>query len=248
MTPDQVRKLAHELRLFGIHEACERRAAEALASSLHPLEVMQQLLDDERRHRRNAASKRLVSKAHFRHEADLEDWDQTFDRGVAAARLRELATLGFYHRRDNLLIYGKTGEGKTQLGISIGRRLCQDGIATTFFSVNLLFEEVQAERAAGSYLAFVRKLTKSRVLILDDFGLRNYSHEEATTLLDVLEDRYRKGSVIVTSQVDSRGWSKLFEDPVIAEAIVDRLTNPSQVITLKGGSYRERLGKKALPE
>lgn len=248
MTPDQVRKMAHELRLFGIHEACERRAAEALGSSLPPLELMLLLLDDERRHRRNAASKRLVSKARFRHEADLEDWDKTFDRGVAAAKLKELASLNFYHRKDNLLIYGKTGEGKTQLGISLGRRLCQDGIKTTFFSANLLFEEVQAERAAGKYLAFVRNLTKSKVIILDDFGLRNYTHEEATTMLDILEDRYRKGVVIVTSQVDAKGWTKLFEDAVIAEAIVDRLTKPSLVITLKGGSYRDRLGKKDLPD
>lgn len=247
MIPDQVKKMAHELRLLGIHEACERRAAEALGSALPPLELMHLLLGDEKRYRQNAASKRLVAKARFRHEADLEDWDKSFDRGIAAARLKELASLSFYHRCDNLLIYGKTGEGKTQLAISLGRRLCQDGIKTTFFSSNLLFEEVLAERAAGKYLDFIRKLTKSKVIILDDFGLRNYTHEEATTLLDILEDRYRKGAIIVTSQVDAKGWTKLFEDPVIAEAVVDRLTKPSHVITLKGGSYRDRLGKKALP-
>jgi DNA replication protein DnaC len=84
------------------------------------------------------------------------------------------------------------------------------------------------------------------VLILDDFGLRNYTHEEATALMDILEERYRKGIQIVTSQVNAKGWVKLFDDPVIAEAIVDRLEHPSVLLTLKGGSYRERLGKKAL--
>jgi len=247
MNIDQVKKLAYELRLFGVYEACESRAAEAAASALPPLELLQLLLKDEQNQRKSAQSKRLVSRAQFRYEADLEDWDSSFDRGIAKARLKELATLGFYQRKDNMLIYGKTGEGKTQLAISVGRRLCRDGIPTAFFSTNLLLEEVQAERAAGNYLAFVRKLVKTNVLVLDDFGLRRYTHEEATTMLDILEDRYRKGSIIVTSQVDAKGWKTLFDDPVIAEAIVDRLANPSQVITLKGGSYRERLGKKDLP-
>lgn len=84
------------------------------------------------------------------------------------------------------------------------------------------------------------------MLVFDDFGLRNYTHAEATALIDILEDRHRKGSVIVTSQVDSRGWRKLFEDPVIAEAIVDRLENPSQRFQLTGPNYREKL-KTILP-
>jgi DNA replication protein DnaC len=87
----------------------------------------------------------------------------------------------------------------------------------------------------------VKRLTQTKVLILDDFGLRNYTHEEANVLVDVLEDRHRKGSVIVTSQVDPRGWVKLFEDPVIAEAIVSRLEHPSQRLNLRGGDYRARL-------
>jgi len=103
-------------------------------------------------------------------------------------------------------------------------------------------EEIHSQKIAGRYLIFVRNINRAQILILDDFGLRNYTHDEATSLVDILEERYRKGSVIVTSQVDPRGWVKLFEDPVIGEAIVDRLVNPSQKIALKGGSYRERLG------
>lgn len=114
-----------------------------------------------------------------------------------------------------------------------------------FFSVNLLFEECQAEKLAGRYLIFIRRIKKTPVLILDDFGLRNYTHEEASVLIDLLEEHYQKGSVILTSQVDPKGWAKLFEDPVIADAIVDRLTKPSRQLTLKGGSYRDKLKPKS---
>jgi DNA replication protein DnaC len=82
-------------------------------------------------------------------------------------------------------------------------------------------------------------------LILDDLGLRNCTHDEATSLIDILEERYHKASLIVTSQVEPRGWLKLFEDPVIGEANVDRLIHPCQKITLKGDKfYREKISEK----
>ena len=116
---------------------------------------------------------------------------------------------------------------------------------TQFLPVNFLFEEIQAAKAAGRYLNYVRSLIKAKVLILDDLGLRNYTHEEATSLIDILEERYHKAPLIVTSQVEPQGWLKLFEDPVIGEAIVDRLIHPAQKITLKGEkSYREKLSEK----
>lgn len=243
MIAEQVRLLAHQLRLFGIHANFERRAAEALNAQMHPLEFLKLMLDDENLARRERVAKSLATRAGFRSPADLEDWDATFDRGIPKARLKELASLGFFHNKENLLLLGRTGEGKTHLAVSLGRRLCAEGIQTIFMPVNLLFEEVAAAKASGGYLKLLKRLNKSQALILDDFGLRAYTHQEATVLVDLLEDRYRHGVVIVTSQVDPRGWQKLFEDPVIGEAIVDRLQHPSQRVTLKGGSYRERLSK-----
>lgn len=87
----------------------------------------------------------------------------------------------------------------------------------------------------------MKKLTKLDVLILDDFGLRNYTHSEATFLVDMLEYRTQKGSQIITSQVEPQGWRSLFEDPIIADAVVDRLINPSMQFIIKGGSYRTKL-------
>lgn len=244
MTVDQVKHLTHQMRLFGFHAACERRAEESLAQGLHPLEFLRLLLEDEQLMRRDLVAKRLITRAKFRSYADLEDWDQSFDRGLPKARLKELFSLAFFHNRENLLILGKTGAGKTRLAMSVGRRLCQEGFSTRFLSVHLFFEELTAERSAGRYLAYLKQLTKVHALILDDLGVRSYSHAEATALLDLLEERYQKGSVLITSQVDPKGWLTLFEDPVIGEAIVDRLKHPSQEVVLTGGSYRPKLDAK----
>jgi len=243
MMTDQLKNLTHGLRLYGVQSSFEKRVEQAAAQSLSHLEFLRLILEDEATQRKDVAAKRLTTQAKFRNFADLEDWDQTVDRGVSKAKLRELAATVFYQSKENLLLLGRTGEGKTHLAIAIGRRLCAENISTLFLPVNFLFEEVHAAKVAGKYLNHIRKLSQAKVIILDDFGLRNYTHDEATVLVDILEDRHQKGSVIVTSQVDPRGWMKLFEDPIIAEAIVSRLEHPCQRIILKGGNYREKLQK-----
>ena len=108
-------------------------------------------------------------------------------------------------------------------------------IETYFISANKFFRETEA---AGTYLSYLKRIRKSRILIIDDFGLRSYSHKEANYLLDIFEDRYQKCPVIITSQVKPQGWRSLFEDEVIAEAILDRLTACAHMVEVKGESYR----------
>jgi len=88
-------------------------------------------------------------------------------------------------------------------------------------------------------LLFLKKLSNAEILILDDFGLRKYTHEEATLLYQIIEDRYQKGSTIITSQIKPQGWKDLFDDEVMAEAIIDRLSANAHVIELKSSSYRK---------
>jgi DNA replication protein DnaC len=238
---DQAKNSANNLKLFGILQNIEMRASQAVAEGLHPSEFLSLLLSDEELYRKNRLSLSLTKRAKFRHQADIEDWDQSFDRGISKAKLKELSLLSFYKNKENLIILGRTGEGKTQLAISLGRKVCQSGESVVFLPMNLMFEEIIAARAAGRLLGYLNRLNQTQVIIFDDFGLRNYTHEEANVLVELLEGRVKRGPVIVTSQVDPKGWMKLFEDPVIAEAIVDRLINPSQKIKLSGGSYREKL-------
>ncbi len=236
----QVENLAYELRLFGFRAEAQRRCEAAIASNTHPADLVRLLLEDEKMQRRQASAKRMVSRAKFRNLCFLEDWDLSFDRGLSNAKFKELAKLNFLQKLENLIILGKTGVGKTHLALAIGNRICQEVHTTLFLSVNLLFEELQGERVAGRYLKAVKKLATAKALILDDFGLRSYTHAEASSLLEILEERYSKGVTIVTSQVQPKGWVSLFEDPVIAEAIIDRLCNPALIVALSGESYRKK--------
>lgn len=133
---------------------------------------------------------------------------------------------------------------KTVQFFGVRSKCCASGYETLFIPVNRLFKEIDMAEAQGNYLNYIARLSKVRLLILDDFGLRNYTHKEATIFYEILEDRYRKGSVIITSQVKPQGWETLFEDKVIAEAIIDRLMASSQTIDVKGVSFRSGQGVK----
>lgn len=245
MKLENVKDLAIKTKLFGLKDSLEGRHQQAIADGLTPIDLIGLLLEDELRYRRNARCERLTRRAKFRYDGEIEQWDTSYDRGINKAKLKELASLNFHRQGENLILLGKSGEGKTHLANAIGRRMCFEGIKTKFYSVNLFFEEVAAERSQGTYLRFLKRLNQMEVIILDDFGLRTYNHDEANVLIDLIEERYRKGTMIVTSQVNPKGWLKLFEDPVIAEAITDRLINPAMTVKLKGGSYRTKLAKSA---
>lgn len=238
---EQVRQLMYEMRLIGMHQNYESRSSEAVRNGLHPLEFLNLLLQDEKNYRKDRLSKSLTKRAKFRHQADMEDLDLSYDRGLTKPKIKDLQQLQFIKQKNNLILLGKTGAGKTHLAISLGRKICEANLSVMFLPMTLMFEEIVAAKSAGKLLGYLNKLNHTQVLILDDFGLRNYTHEEANVLVELLEARAKKGPVIVTSQVDPEGWYKLFEDPVIAEAVVDRLKNPSQKIQITGPSYREKL-------
>jgi DNA replication protein DnaC len=237
------RNLAHELRLHGILQNVERRVGQAVADNLHPEELLRLLLDDEKLFRKNRTAKMLQTRAHFRFAVALEDWDLSENRGLSKAKWKDIGNLNFLHNRQNLIINGKTGVGKSHLASGLGQKMCQEGLKTKFLSVNFFFEEAIAQKATGKYHGWIRGLGKHQALILDDFGLRSLNHSEATVLVDLLEECHKRCIVIVTSQVEPKGWLNLFEDPVVGEAVVDRLINPSQHLVLLGESYRARLKK-----
>jgi DNA replication protein DnaC len=236
---EAVKNLAGKMRLHGIHHGVERRLDEAVKSNLHPADFLRLVLEDELLARKNAYASSLARRAKFRSQCDLENWDQNRPRGLTKTKLKDITAGNFFRRKESLIICGPTGVGKTHLAIAIGRMLCQQEITVAFWSVNLLLEQIQAERAAGKYLPAIKRIIKPDVIILDDFGLRSYSHDEAVTLLEILEERYTKSVVIVTSQVEPLGWKSLFQDSVISDSIVDRIIGPSDKITLTGDSFRQ---------
>ena len=212
---------------------------EAEESSLSHEDFLICLLEDEKLYRRNRRCEMLRKRAKFRMCAYLENFECTPSRGVGKSTLQNFKSLQFVKNRENIIFLGGTGVGKSFLAQAIGQEACAQGVEVFFIAANRLFKELEVAETQGTYLTYMNRLRKKvELLIIDDFGLRNYSHQEANVLYEILEDRYKQGSLIITSQVRPQGWKTLFEDEVIAEAILDRLTACAHTVEVKGSSYR----------
>jgi DNA replication protein DnaC len=242
MKTENIKELAKSLKLFGILEVMDHRLVEASMQSLTPAEILSLFLEDEALHRRNLTIANLEKMATFRRKCVLETLETNSERGLSKTKLRELSQLGFWNLKKNLIFVGPTGVGKTELSIAVARAACSQKLKVKFWGMEEFFEEVQRHKGLGKLSMFIKKLLTLDIIVLDDFGLRTYSHEEAVFLARFLEDRYKNKIHIISSQVNTSSWKSLFEDKVIADAIVDRLLNPSEKIVLSGTSLRESPG------
>lgn len=235
---NETMELLNQLKFFGIKESLEYRLSEAMESNLTYQDFLTVILDDEQLYRTNKRSEMLRRRAKFKDRVALEEFTASAKRGVTKSMVQQLKTLNFIDNNENLIFVGGTGAGKTFLAQAVGHAACSSGIESSFITANRLFREMEIAEASGNYLNFLNRIRRARVLIIDDFGLRNYTHKEATVLLDILEDRYQKAPVVFTSQSKPQGWKTLFEDEVIAEAILDRITSCAHIVEVKGESYR----------
>lgn len=230
--------LLNELKFFGMKESFDYRLSEAMESNLSYQDFLTILLDDENLYRKNRRSEMLRKRARFKDKVTLEDFKASAKRGVTRSMIQQLKTLNFIESNENMILVGGTGAGKTFLAQAIGHAACASGVETFFITANRIFREAEAAEASGTYLNYLNRIKRASLLIIDDFGLRNYGHQEATFLLEILEDRYQKSPVIITSQIKPQGWKTLFEDSVICEAILDRITSCAHIVEVKGESYR----------
>ena len=207
---NEIDGMLNELKFFGMKNSLAHRLGEAETSSLTHDEFLTLMLEDEKLYRRNRRCEMLKKRAKFSSKAYLEDFDPTNKRGISKTIIKQFKSLYFINANENLVFVGGTGVGKSFLAQAIGHEACAMGVEVFFISVNRLLKEIEMADAQGIYLSYLNRLkNRVKILILDDFGLRNYSHKEANILYEILEDRYQKSPVIVTSQIDPRGWAIL---------------------------------------
>ena len=238
--PTQERLLA--LGLTGMARALEdqRRSPDSAALSFE--ERLALLLDRETIEREN---KRLVARLRFaalRQEAVVEDIDLRAARGLDRALFQKLAAGDWISRKQNLLIIGPAGVGKSWLACALGHKACRDDRSVAYHRVPRLLEALALARGDGRYGRYgrlLKALGRVQLLILDDWGLAPLSGEQRRDLLEIMDDRHGRGSTVVTSQVPVDHWHEVIGDPTSADAVLDRLVHNAHRLTLKGESLRK---------
>jgi DNA replication protein DnaC len=201
-----------------------------------------QMVDREWTERESRRTGRRIKDAKLGVHACLEDVWCDPARGVDKAVVRGLATGGWVRAKQNVIVVGMTGTGKSYLGAALAEGACRHGFRALRTRVPRLVAELAVARADGSYVAFLGRLAKIDVLVLDDLLIAPLKDAERRDLLEVLEDRYDQRSTVVTSQVPTKSWHEQLADPTVADAICDRLVHNAHILALKGPSLRKKKG------
>ena len=232
-----------DLKLSGLREGLSVRLKEARQEQLSYEDFLNCCLYDETQHRKNSRIGRLLKNAGLRCQGSLEGLDLVTSRGLDKKLIHELESCRFIQDGLNVLIMGPTGVGKTHLAAALGNTACRKGKTTFSYRMNALAEKLLLARAGGTYLNLVKKLASADLLILDDFGIKPLSPQQFQDLYDVLDERTENKSTVITSQLPVENWSEVISDPVVCEAITDRIVPRAIKIVMKGDSYRKKKGR-----
>ena len=210
--------------------------------SLTFAEKVGMMVDREWVERDNRRTERRVKEAKFPVSGAIEEVVADAARGLDKAVLRSLATCGWVRSKQNVIVLGATGVGKSFLACALANTACRHGLRALYARVPRLVHQLSVARADGSYANELARISRFDVLVLDDFLIAPMKDIERRDLLEVLEDRYDHSSTIITSQVPTKTWHEMLSDPTIADAICDRLVHNAHVLTLKGQSMRRKKG------
>jgi len=246
MHKEQVINQMKEMRLSVMAESFQQRISNNDHHGLTVEQFVAMLVEDEYVARKNRKLRRMINAANFKPEqACLENLDYSSARNLQKAEVMRLAGSAWIENAQHVIITGPTGCGKTYLAESIGLQACKMGYPAKKIRYRILFEEIRAAKGVGTYLKYLKKLARVKVLMLDDFLMQPIEQADAAFLMDVIEEKQQLGSIIVTTQYPVSKWHHQLPDPTIADAICDRLVHGAFTFNLKGDSMRKKTIKKS---
>jgi DNA replication protein DnaC len=231
------------LGLTGMAKALEEQRRQPDVAALTFEERLGLLVDRETVERE---SKRLASRlktANLRQDAVIEDLDTRAARGLDRALVAKLAAGEWIARRQDLLVTGKTGTGKSWLACALGHKAARNDRSVLYWRVPRLLDALALARGDGRHARLLKSVARVELLILDDWGLAIMTSQQGRDILEIIDDRHGRGSTIVTSQLPVADWHDLIPDPTVADAVLDRLVHTAHRLVLNGPSLRKPLEK-----
>jgi DNA replication protein DnaC len=237
---NELKQTLKRLRLSGLLATLPDRVAYAKGAKLPYGEFLELVLNDELQRRQDTAVERRLQSASVDLDQTLERFDWEAAITVDRDRLRDLFSLEFIRRNENVLICGPVGVGKTFLANALGHSACRGGHKVLMLRASTMFKKLLQSRADNSYERELVKLLGPELLVIDDFGLQKLTEEQAGDFYEVVIERYGRASTVITSNRDVHEWMALFNDPIMANSALDRLAHNAHQLVIEGESYRRK--------
>lgn len=236
-----IERLSH-MKLYGMARALKERVSRPDHADLSVSDFIGLLVDDEWTDRQNRKLVSRLRSARFKDSAAcVEDIDYQTARGLKKSALLELLQNHWLTKHQNIVLTGPSGSGKSYLAQAIGNHLCREGHVVTYMRVPKLAFLLTQIRADGSYMRVINRISKARVLVLDDLGIGTLTDQQRTDFLEILEDRYAQGSTIITSQMPTTSWHEYFGGGIVADGICDRFLHNAHRIDLRAKESQRKL-------
>ena len=236
-----------QLRLSGILETLESRHRQAIDGKWSYVEFLARLLEDEVERRAQKQLTLRLRRATVNTTKTLEEFDFNFNPTINRQQILQLASCDFIRQKRNLLICGPTGVGKSHLSQGLSHEACRQGFDVLFVNTHKMLQHLNGGRADGTLERRVAMYLRPQLLVLDDFGLRSLSPLSAEDMYDIINERYERGSIMLTSNRAPAEWPELFGNPLLASAGLDRLAHHAEVVVITGTSFRAQ-GRRRLEQ
>lgn len=238
MLANQTVESLRQMRLQGMAEAFLTQSQDPGCRELSFEERFGLLVDREASYRNDRRLQRLLKAAQLKSQACMEDIAYGQSRGLERSVMAGLLSCQWVRDHRNVLVTGATGVGKTFISCALANLACRHGFSARYYRLPRLFTALGMARGDGSYPGLLRKLAKTDLLVLDDWGLGPFTTTESRELLEVLEDRCQTKSTVVASQAPVDKWYELMPDSTVADAVMDRLVHNAYKFVLRGESLR----------
>jgi len=238
MTQETLEKIK-KLRLLGMARAYESSLENDKLMNLLADELITMLVEAEWDDRMNRNIERRLRNARFRYQSCMESIDYQAERNLDRNQIMRFAECNFIKKHENIIITGSTGIGKSYIATALGHQACTMGFRVYYANLGKLFSRLKMGKADGSYLREISKIERQDLLIIDDFGLLPIDNQSRSALMEIVEDRHKKASMIITSQLPVNCWHDVIGEKTIADAILDRIVHDAHRVDLMGESLRK---------
>lgn len=229
-----------KMKFHGMHRAFKISMESGKHETYTPDEIVAHLIEAEWEDRQNRSIDQKIKNAKFRYKAAIEDLSYDAERNIDKNQIMRLAECSFIDKHENVIITGSTGIGKSFIASAFGHHACSLGYKSLYHNVPKLFAKLKMAKADGSYLREISRIERQDLLILDDFGIQPFDAQSRAALMEIIEDRHGKTSLIITSQVPVSKWYEVIGEKTIADAILDRIIHNAHRLEITGESLRKK--------